>query len=61
MTSNYELQPSDIVTIAGVYRARTFWQWMMRKPKPLQQFTIISQVHDEITIAPPAIAYEARA
>jgi hypothetical protein len=34
------LQSGDIVEIAGVYRSRTFWEWLTRQLKQLQQFTV---------------------
>jgi hypothetical protein len=34
------LQSGDIISIAGVYRSRTFWQWLINKPKHLQQFMV---------------------
>lgn len=35
-----QLQPGDIVSIAGVYRRRTLWQWLTRQPRVLQQFIV---------------------
>jgi hypothetical protein len=30
------LQPGDHYTIAGVYRPRTWWEWLTLAPRPLQ-------------------------
>ena len=30
------LKPGDCYTIEGVYRRRTWWEWLTRAPRPLQ-------------------------
>jgi len=37
---NYYIKPGDIITVAGLYKKRTFWEWITRKPKELRQFVI---------------------
>jgi hypothetical protein len=32
----WQLQPGDRYTIAGVYRRRTWWEWLTFAPRPLQ-------------------------
>lgn len=39
LTSHCELRQGDIITIAGVYKRRTFWQWLFHRPAALQQYT----------------------
>lgn len=34
------LQPGDHYTIAGVYRRRTWWEWLTLAPRPLQVWVV---------------------
>lgn len=34
------LKDGDVVTIAGVFKIRTFRQWLTRKPRQLAEFRI---------------------
>ena len=33
-------QSGDILTIEGLYKRRTFWQWLFRRPKQPQTFKV---------------------
>ena len=35
-----ELIKGEVITIQGVYRKRAFWEWLVRKPRELQEFVI---------------------
>lgn len=35
-----KLRKGDRFTIAGQYRRRTFWQWLLRRPRELQQWVV---------------------
>lgn len=32
---------SATITVEGRYRRRTFWEWLTRKPRQLQPFTVV--------------------
>ena len=34
------LSPGDLVTLDGMYKRRTFWQWVCRQPRVLRQYQI---------------------
>ncbi len=34
------MKNGDKMTMEGVYKHRTFWEWVTRKPRVLAQFTI---------------------
>ena len=34
------LETDDIITFYGQYKKRTFWQYITRKPKQLEQFRV---------------------
>lgn len=34
-------QSGDILTVEGIYKRRTFWQWLFRRPKKPQTFTVV--------------------
>ena len=34
------VRTGDTITIAGVFKRRTWWQRLLRRPKALQQFTV---------------------
>jgi len=34
------LKPGDRYTIAGVYRRRTWWEWLTGAPRPLQVWVV---------------------
>lgn len=36
-----EVKKDDVFTMEGKYRRRTLWQWLMGKPRELQQYKII--------------------
>ncbi len=38
--SGRPLQPGDRYTIAGVYRRRTWWEWLTRQPRRLQVWVV---------------------
>lgn len=38
--SGRPLQPGDCYTIAGVYRRRTWWEWLTRAPRRLQVWVV---------------------
>jgi hypothetical protein len=50
--ANSLVQPGDIVQIAGVYKRRTFWQWLTRRSKQLQSFKIGAVNESTIHYAP---------
>ena len=35
-----DVQIGDILTFAGDYQRRTFWQWLTRQPRRLQQYQV---------------------
>lgn len=35
------IKDGDIVTFAGKYKRRTFWEWLTRKPRQLQRFRFV--------------------
>lgn len=35
------LRPGDHYTIAGVYRPRTWWEWLTLAPRPLRVWYVI--------------------
>lgn len=39
-----KLRKGDRFTIAGTYRRRTFWQWLLRRPRELQQWVVTADV-----------------
>lgn len=34
------LKVGDLHTVAGHYAKRTFWQWLLRRPKELEQLVV---------------------
>lgn len=41
------LDVGDVVTFDGIYRRRTFWQWLTRQPREIQPYTITDCVSSD--------------
>lgn len=39
-TLSASLNKGDVITLPGQYKRRTFWQWLKREPRQIQQFVI---------------------
>lgn len=37
------LKIGETFTIDGIYKRRTFWEWLKRKPKKLQKLKVITE------------------
>jgi len=37
------MKKGDKYTMAGYYKKRTFWQWLTRKPRELQEYVIFDE------------------
>lgn len=48
-----KIQKGDMFTIQGRYRRRTLLQWLLRRPKQLQQYTVTMDVPSDF----PTIHY----
>jgi hypothetical protein len=44
------LETGDIITLAGIYKKRTVWQWLTLKHKQLERFRVIDTVRNKSTI-----------
>lgn len=50
-SSQNHLKVGDTYTIAGVYRRRTFWQWLTRQPRTLQVFHVTAIITSDAEVA----------
>lgn len=50
-TRTTSLQTGDIVSFEGVYRRRTLWQWLLRRPRRLKNFIVTARTGDMVEYA----------
>jgi hypothetical protein len=43
--TNSHAQPGDVVQIEGVFKRRTLWQWLTRRPTQLAHFIVGKTEH----------------
>jgi len=41
MKAKEALTTGDTVTISGQFKPRSFWEWLIRKPRTLQEYKVI--------------------
>jgi len=41
-TKTFEIKIDDTLTFTGLYKKRTFWQWLTGQPRELLPFTVKS-------------------
>jgi hypothetical protein len=46
-----EFEIGDTFTFQGLYRRRTLWQWLVRRPKELQVYLVTAVATDNAYVA----------
>jgi len=45
--TKYDIKVGDAFTIGNIYKRRTFWQWLKREKKQLQQHKVVYSTRGE--------------